>query len=155
MSTYDVNFNNCKLPTTPQQKYGKTKRGEEEKTSSNSDVEPGAGKMRGAEGDDGGDEGHGWHPDRDGGAQVADVLLAQGGKSARDVRESDGDAVVAVAAQAWASVPDHRLLVLLPVGQHYWHVVFVDQSGAIAVGTALVSIVGREEGDVGGVVGVD
>ena len=51
--------------------------------------------MRGAEGDDGGDEGHGWHPDRDGGAQVADVLLAQGGKSARDVRESDGDAVVA------------------------------------------------------------
>ena len=37
------------------EKNGKTERGEEEKSSSDSDVEPGAGKVRSAEGEDGGD----------------------------------------------------------------------------------------------------
>ena len=66
-------------PATADQKNGKTKWGEEEKSSNNSDIEPGAGKVGGAEGEDGGDEGDGGHPDRAGGAQVADVLLPQGG----------------------------------------------------------------------------
>ena len=139
-------------PATAEQENGKTKGGKEQKTAGNSDVEPGAGKVGGAEGEDGGDERHRRHPDWVGRSQVTDILLPQAGEPAGDVRECDRDAVVAVTTQPGACVADHRLFLL---HQHHRHGVFKDQGGPAAVGTTLFPGVGREEGEVCRVVRVN
>ena len=106
-----------------------------------------------AEGEDGGDERDRRHPNRAGRAQIADILLPQGGQPAGDVGEGDGDAVVSVAAQPRAFVADNRLLLLFC--QDHWHGVFKDQDGAVAVSTTLLPAVGGEEREVCSVVRVN